>query len=478
MLFKNLINAAGTVTIGAAVVILCLLQACSVNDNASGYKAILSESDKFSRLQEWDFATDYALKALDAADRSHSAAAKSEVLSHLAAIDIMTWRDAQAWEHSCEAESLARESGIDSLVAMALLQKGKVCLCGAITEEDVRDDEALGYLEEALKLSYGCPSVKADVLFNISQVYVGKNRFRSEIDPVLYAKAGDYLDAGEALARDHGLEESIAKSYTYRMRYLRQGGKLDEGIDCCNKILEISGNDDFLHKSQAYNQMVMFYSLKGDVENAAAAHQQYVYAMERFMRQKSDALLQNMESMYDSSLKQERIRILLRWLSVLVFAVLLLIALVVVVFGSRQRIYAADKGKEALLRFISKDFTNPSFNSKVSEAFHDISTMDEASIRERCASLVGESDPEAREIADYIVALARERAGAGARFGLTSREMEILRLSREGLTAAQIADRLHISVFTVNNHKQNIYSKMGVRSNAEMIRIATEKGLF
>ena len=61
--------------------------------------------------------------------------------------------------------------------------------------------------------------------------------------------------------------------------------------------------------------------------------------------------------------------------------------------------------------------------------------------------------------------------------GLTAREIEVIRLSAEGLSAAGIADRLHVSVYTIKNHKQNIYTKMDVRSNAEMLRIANELGI-
>ncbi len=477
-----IVKAAGTVLIGAAAFISACLCGCSggvdkVGKNTS-YTELLAESDRYARVQEHELATDYALQALDKAKKSKSDAAVSEVLSHMAALDLITWRDEQAWQHACEAERLSRGTGIDSLVALALLQKGKVRLCGAVSEEDARDDEALVYLEEALKLSYGCLHIKADVLYNISQVYVGRNRFKNPIDPVLYAKAGEYLDAGDAIARECGFSDLMAKSYTYRMRYYRQGGRLQEGIDCCNKVLEISAPDDYLHRSQALNQLVMLYALSDDVEQAALAHQQYVYDIEHFMQQKADARLQEMESRYNVSLKQARIDILHRWVYVLVAAIVLLVLVIVQFFIDNRRITAANRGKEALLRFISKDFTSLSFNKKVTESFRELAPLNDASIRMRCAELFGEPGGLSDEVADYIVNLIHERENAGSRFGLTTREMEIVRLSRDGLSAAEIADKLSISVYTVNNHKQNIYSKMNGRSNAEMMRVADEAGLL
>jgi len=49
----------------------------------------------------------------------------------------------------------------------------------------------------------------------------------------------------------------------------------------------------------------------------------------------------------------------------------------------------------------------------------------------------------------------------------TDREMEILALVSEGLTNAQIAQRLRVSDNTVKFHLQNVYLKLGVRNRTE-----------
>jgi DNA-binding NarL/FixJ family response regulator len=54
---------------------------------------------------------------------------------------------------------------------------------------------------------------------------------------------------------------------------------------------------------------------------------------------------------------------------------------------------------------------------------------------------------------------------------LTAREREIAVLAADGLLSKDIADRLYLSVRTVNNHLQNAYSKLGVNSRAEMARL-------
>ncbi len=55
---------------------------------------------------------------------------------------------------------------------------------------------------------------------------------------------------------------------------------------------------------------------------------------------------------------------------------------------------------------------------------------------------------------------------------LTDRQLEIFRLIGEGLTAHQIADRLHISVHTVETHRENIKRKLNIDTASELTRRA------
>ena len=61
--------------------------------------------------------------------------------------------------------------------------------------------------------------------------------------------------------------------------------------------------------------------------------------------------------------------------------------------------------------------------------------------------------------------------------GLTSREVEVLGLVAEGLTNAQVAQRLFLSPRTVDTHLSSIYLKLGVSSRAAAMRFALEHGL-
>jgi two-component system response regulator NreC len=60
---------------------------------------------------------------------------------------------------------------------------------------------------------------------------------------------------------------------------------------------------------------------------------------------------------------------------------------------------------------------------------------------------------------------------------LTQREREVLRLLALGHTNAQVAERLHLSVRTVETHRANLQGKLGASGRAELVRHALERGL-
>jgi DNA-binding NarL/FixJ family response regulator len=61
---------------------------------------------------------------------------------------------------------------------------------------------------------------------------------------------------------------------------------------------------------------------------------------------------------------------------------------------------------------------------------------------------------------------------------LSSREKDIVRLIAEGQNTAEIAERLHISLLTVETHRKNIYAKLGLNKMASLIRYALEEGIL
>ncbi|GGP82071.1 response regulator [Saccharothrix coeruleofusca] len=62
--------------------------------------------------------------------------------------------------------------------------------------------------------------------------------------------------------------------------------------------------------------------------------------------------------------------------------------------------------------------------------------------------------------------------------GLTARETEVLRLVGNGLTNAQIAERLVLSEATVKTHVKRMMGKLGLTSRAQAVVVAYETGLI
>jgi DNA-binding NarL/FixJ family response regulator len=60
---------------------------------------------------------------------------------------------------------------------------------------------------------------------------------------------------------------------------------------------------------------------------------------------------------------------------------------------------------------------------------------------------------------------------------LTLRETEIITLIAQGFISKEIADKLRISVATVETHRTNLMSKLGVRNVAGLVSYAFRMGL-
>jgi two-component system response regulator NreC len=85
-------------------------------------------------------------------------------------------------------------------------------------------------------------------------------------------------------------------------------------------------------------------------------------------------------------------------------------------------------------------------------------------------------------LAKRLVEQFLQRVGSGEERSsydnLTPREKEILDFIGEGLTNEEIADRLSLSVHTVQTHRSNIMEKLGLHNRAQLVTYAVRVGLI
>lgn len=61
---------------------------------------------------------------------------------------------------------------------------------------------------------------------------------------------------------------------------------------------------------------------------------------------------------------------------------------------------------------------------------------------------------------------------------MTSREQDVIKLCCEGLSSKEIADKLNVSVRTIDSHKSNIFKKLNISSTVELVRFASKAGMY
>ncbi len=61
---------------------------------------------------------------------------------------------------------------------------------------------------------------------------------------------------------------------------------------------------------------------------------------------------------------------------------------------------------------------------------------------------------------------------------LSEREVEVLRGIALGSTNSEIADRLYVSVRTVETHRAHVQQKLNIRTRAQLVRFARDAGLL
>ena len=77
--------------------------------------------------------------------------------------------------------------------------------------------------------------------------------------------------------------------------------------------------------------------------------------------------------------------------------------------------------------------------------------------------------------ADYVQ--SKGRSIKPRRQDISDRERQVLSLIVDGFSSKEIAPRLHISMRTVQKHREKIMEKLGVRKATELVKVAITRDL-
>lgn len=414
-------------------------------------RSLLEESNESMRQQDAESAMQKALEALDLAASNDLDELKAEAMNTIASIDLATSRDEHSWKYAGMAEDLSREKGFDRNLAKALLIKARICCYASYAPDNNRDDEALPYLEEALRLSEstGNVNLQIDAYYSLCQIFVNKNRWNRVLDMSLFELAESNLSKGEALAASNNLQDLVLRGRLFRTRLLRQASRYSEAVEYCTSVLDSCRDDDYLTKYQIYDQLTSLYHGLEDYNNANESHMNTLNYVRMYISQKADEQLQKMEAEYEAELKEQTIKknrylITCLALALVLFACLIAFLIHIGMKAKKRNLELEHKGKakDKIISFLSDDL--------------DVQELDK------------NKEPLDTAVADYVSSVMAKKDKNAKKLGLTKRELEIMRLCANGESAASIAEKLNISLRTVNNHKFNIFSKMGVSSTSEM----------
>lgn len=454
---------------------------------------LISDASADISAQRYDAAMDKALQALEVSREDGSVLNEVQALRTIVGIDIMTSRDADAWEKALQAEALARPQAarpeFKKELADILISKAKLCSYAEISPETGRNDEGLEYAQEALALAEeaGAVEQQCEACFVIGSLYINKNRWTNPVDPDIYRTAGEWLDKGQALADTYDLTRLRRNGILFRSRWFQQGDRNEEAIQYFEQVLATLKEDDNLTASSLDDRLVRLYTRTGDYEKALDTHDDYVYHIQNYIQQKQDETLQEMETRFQVQEKERALERGRYQRGLLALALLLALSGLFMVLSHHKKVRRRNEElqkvndtKEQLIEFLSKDLRNPASacSTQLEQLSSSAHSLSDEEIRRKIDDIAQDAKTLNTEVAGYVGNVLIERARRITDIGLSQREIQIIRLSAEGLKAADIAERLFLSVNTVNTHRKRIYAKMAVKNVSDMIRQATELGIL
>lgn len=149
------------------------------------------------------------------------------------------------------------------------------------------------------------------------------------------------------------------------------------------------------------DRLVRLYTRTGDTGKALDAHDDYVFRMENYIRQKQDETLQEMETRFEVQEKEREIERRGYRISLLVVIILLAgLALVLVMERLRKfrrraaELQRVNDSKQQIIEFLSRDMKNPAnaIAGKISALSAEAAALTPDSIRKKCLELAREAE--------------------------------------------------------------------------------------
>ena len=454
-----------------------------------GVSDLIEQAEKAAAGQHYEQALEKALQALELSRGEADALGQVRSLSCIVGIDIMTSRDQDAWDKALEAEGMARSNGFREELSRILISKAKLCSYAEISPETGRNDEGLDYAMEALQLAEQTGDIEAqtEACYVIGSLYINKNRWSHPIDQQIYRLAGEYLERGQELSERHNLPRLLRNGLLFRSRWFQQGGRYQEAIRYFEQVKYGLQETDYLTASALDDRLVRLYTQVGEYQKALDTHDEYVFLMQKYIQQKQDETLQEMETRFHVHEKEREIERHRYRSALLMNGLLLAGAFIWLLAVYTRRIHRRNRqleginsAKEQIIDFLSKDLKSPTraLSDQIKELSAQAASLSSEELRAKCQGLIQDAQTINRDVAGYVEDVLMDRSRRIADIGLSKREIEIIRLCAQGMKAAEIAERCFISVHTVNTHRQRIYSKMEVKNVADMLRVAGELGII
>ena len=273
----------------------------------------------------------------------------------------------------------------------------------------------------------------------------------------------------------------------FRARWFQQGDRDREAIEYFENVRAGLKETDYMTAAALEDRLVRLYTRVGDARKAQETHDDYVLHMQKYLQQKESETLQEMETSYQVHEKEKRIERNRYEIILLIAAIVVAViglSLIAVHFKKEKRrsedLQRLSNSKEQIIELLSKNLKNHdgSLNDEIARLAAEATSLSADEIRERCLALASKAETAGTDVADYVGDLLIKRNKQIADIGLSQRELQIIRLSAEGLKASEIAERIYLSVHTVNTHRQRIYAKMDVKNVSDMLRKATELGII